>query len=136
MRRDRRLPDQFGHIAQLPQILAGFGFTTASYCGAESDGNVNRNRFTWEALDGSSVLMVYSAERLFQRRATAARTVDALSRAPNGSPAREREFCRWHADPGDDRHRSREPDAAVFARMKEAAGRATFSTEVGRSTIT
>ena len=23
------LPDQFGHIAQMPQILAGFGFTTA-----------------------------------------------------------------------------------------------------------
>src|SRR6266852_285464 len=49
------LPDQFGHIAQMPQILAGFGFTTAVlWRGVGAD--VERNRFTWEGLDGSSVL--------------------------------------------------------------------------------
>ena len=52
------LPDRFGHIAQMPQILAGFGFTTAVlWRGVGAD--VNRNRFTWQAPDGSSVLTVY-----------------------------------------------------------------------------
>src|SRR5260370_11895092 len=42
----------------MPQILAGFGFTTAVlWRGVGAD--VNRNRFTWEALAGSSVLTVY-----------------------------------------------------------------------------
>src|SRR5581483_2488569 len=52
------LPDQFGHIAQLPQILAGFGFRTAVlWRGVGAD--VDRNRFRWEAPDGSSVITVY-----------------------------------------------------------------------------
>ncbi len=52
------LPDQFGHIAQMPQILAGFGFRTAVlWRGVGAD--VTRNRFIWEALDGSSVMTVY-----------------------------------------------------------------------------
>jgi alpha-mannosidase len=52
------LPDQFGHIAQLPQILAGFGFRTAVlWRGVGAD--VTRNRFVWEAPDGSSLLAVY-----------------------------------------------------------------------------
>src|SRR5260370_22792842 len=56
------LPDQFGHIAQMPQILAGFGFTTAVlWRGVGAD--VNRNRFTWEALAGSSFLTVYLPNR-------------------------------------------------------------------------
>ena len=52
------LPDQFGHIAQLPQILAGFGFRTAVlWRGVGAD--VTRNRFVWEAPDGSTVNTVY-----------------------------------------------------------------------------
>ena len=52
------LPDQFGHIAQLPQILAGFGFRTATlWRGVDSA--ITRNRFVWEAPDGSSVLTAY-----------------------------------------------------------------------------
>lgn len=52
------LPDQFGHAAQLPQILAGFGFETALlWRGVGPD--VTRNRFVWEALDGSAVLTAY-----------------------------------------------------------------------------
>lgn len=52
------LPDQFGHTAQLPQILAGFGFETALlWRGVGPD--VTRNRFVWEALDGSAVLTAY-----------------------------------------------------------------------------
>ena len=38
------IPDQFGHIAQMPQILAGFGFTTAVLWRGVGAG-VNRNRF-------------------------------------------------------------------------------------------
>ena len=52
------LPDQFGHIGQLPQILAGFGFRTAVLWRGVG-ANVTRNRFVWEAPDGSSVLTVY-----------------------------------------------------------------------------
>jgi mannosylglycerate hydrolase len=52
------IPDQFGHIAQMPQILAGFGFTTAVLWRGVGAA-VDRNRFVWQALDGSSVLTVY-----------------------------------------------------------------------------
>src|SRR5260370_37681704 len=52
------VPDQFGHIAQMPQILAGFVFTTAVlWRGVGAD--VDRNRFTWKAPDGSSGLTIY-----------------------------------------------------------------------------
>ncbi len=52
------IPDQFGHIAQMPQILAGFEFTTAVLWRGVGAG-ISRNRFVWQALDGSSVLTVY-----------------------------------------------------------------------------
>ncbi len=52
------LPDQFGHTAQMPQILAGFGFKAALlWRGVGAD--VNRNRFLWEALDGTRIPTVY-----------------------------------------------------------------------------
>ncbi len=52
------LPDQFGHIAQMPQILAGFGFRSAVlWRGVGAD--VTRSRFEWEALDGGIVRTAY-----------------------------------------------------------------------------
>jgi 2-O-(6-phospho-alpha-D-mannosyl)-D-glycerate hydrolase len=52
------LPDQFGHAAQLPQIVAGFGLSAAVvYRGVPRE--VRRNRFVWEALDGTGVLAIY-----------------------------------------------------------------------------
>jgi hypothetical protein len=52
------LPDQFGHTAQMPQILAGFGVDCAVvWRGVGPD--ITRTLFTWEALDGSNVLTVY-----------------------------------------------------------------------------
>jgi mannosylglycerate hydrolase len=52
------LPDQFGHIAQMPQILAGFGFRSAVlWRGVGAD--VTRSSFEWEALDGSVVRTIY-----------------------------------------------------------------------------
>jgi hypothetical protein len=52
------LPDMFGHIAQMPQILheAGFGHTVV-WRGVGS--NVTKNAFVWEAPDGSSVRAEY-----------------------------------------------------------------------------
>jgi len=47
------LPDTFGHISQLPQVLKGFGIDTALiFRGAVSD----RFENIWEGADGSSVL--------------------------------------------------------------------------------
>ncbi len=52
------LPDMFGHIAQMPQILAQAGFRDAVvWRGVPSA--VTRNAFVWEAPDGSSVRAEY-----------------------------------------------------------------------------
>jgi len=52
------LPDQFGHPAQMPQILRGFGIDAAVvWRGVGSD--VDGAAFSWEALDGSDVFTVY-----------------------------------------------------------------------------
>jgi alpha-mannosidase len=51
-------PDQFGHTAQLPQILRGFGIdAVVVWRGVGAD--VARAEFEWEAPDGSSVLAVW-----------------------------------------------------------------------------
>lgn len=52
------LPDMFGHLAQMPQILRGFGLETAlMWRGITPD--VTENEFIWEALDGSRVFTVF-----------------------------------------------------------------------------
>jgi len=52
------VPDQFGHIGQLPQILAGFGFEAAVlWRGVEQD--VGDTTFFWEAPDGTRTFAVY-----------------------------------------------------------------------------
>jgi alpha-mannosidase len=52
------LPDMFGHIAQMPQILRSAGIETAVvYRGVSSV--VNFHRFVWEGLDGSTVVAEY-----------------------------------------------------------------------------
>jgi len=52
------LPDMFGHIAQMPQILRQFGFTDAVvWRGVPS--SVDRPAFWWEAPDGSTVRATY-----------------------------------------------------------------------------
>jgi len=46
------VPDQFGHVGQLPQILAGFGLTSAVlWRGVGAD--VDRTVFAWESPDGT-----------------------------------------------------------------------------------
>ena len=74
------LPDQFGHIAQMPQILAGFGFTTAVLwrgVGARRDAQSlhlgsARRQFGADGLP---------AQRIFQRRESAARIGGQFCRA-------------------------------------------------------
>jgi hypothetical protein len=52
------LPDMFGHVAQMPQILAEAGFEHAVvWRGVPSA--IDRNAFRWEAPDGSSVRAEY-----------------------------------------------------------------------------
>ena len=55
------LPDQFGHIAQMPQVLAGFDIDCAVvWRGVGAD--VTRTVFTWEAPDGTKLFTVYLPE--------------------------------------------------------------------------
>jgi mannosylglycerate hydrolase len=54
------IPDPFGHIAQLPQILAGFGIGSALFMrGLGEQGEKLRNEFWWHAPDGTRVLAVH-----------------------------------------------------------------------------
>jgi 2-O-(6-phospho-alpha-D-mannosyl)-D-glycerate hydrolase len=86
------LPDQFGHIGQMPQILAGFGFTTAVlWRGVGAD--VNRNRFMWEALDGSSVLTVYLPNGYSNGANLPLETVDSFVARADQIASRERDFA-------------------------------------------
>jgi alpha-mannosidase len=55
------LPDCFGHIAQMPQILRGFGIDSAVLWRGVGD-EVKGNEFYWEAPDGSRVLVIYLPE--------------------------------------------------------------------------
>ncbi len=52
-------PDTFGHVAQLPQILRGFGLDTFMFWrGLGDEANEVGVAFDWEAPDGSRVLAV------------------------------------------------------------------------------
>lgn len=51
------LPDMFGHISQMPQILRGFGIDSAIvWRGVPL---MKRNHFLWQSREGSSVLAMY-----------------------------------------------------------------------------
>jgi alpha-mannosidase len=52
------VPDQFGHVGQLPQLFAGFGLEGAAlWRGVGAD--VDRTLFRWQAPDGTEQLTVY-----------------------------------------------------------------------------
>lgn len=52
------IPDQFGHIAQMPQILRGFGLDTAMfYRGFGGEPGQEPSEYWWVAPDGSRVLL-------------------------------------------------------------------------------
>jgi mannosylglycerate hydrolase len=53
------VPDGFGHIAQLPQILRGFGIDNAFFWrGMGAEGDRLGTEFEWRAPDGSSVTTI------------------------------------------------------------------------------
>jgi alpha-mannosidase len=57
------VPDTFGHIAQLPQILRGFGIDNAIFWRGVGD-EVQQSEFWWDAPDGSRVLVLHLADPL------------------------------------------------------------------------
>jgi len=52
------VPDQFGHVGQLPQLFARFGFADAALWRGVG-GDVTECGFWWEAPDGSRVFTLY-----------------------------------------------------------------------------
>ena len=58
------VPDPFGHIAQLPQILQGFGISTFVFMRGMPDEILKKNTllFNWLAPDSSSVLSYYTKD--------------------------------------------------------------------------
>jgi alpha-mannosidase len=59
------VPDMFGHIAQMPQILRGFGLENAIlFRGLSGSPEQLKSEFLWEALDGSRVLAVKLSDHL------------------------------------------------------------------------
>lgn len=57
------VPDAFGHIAQLPQILKGFGINSAVFWrGVGDEGEELGTEFWWRAPDGSQVLTIFMVD--------------------------------------------------------------------------
>src|SRR5260370_434644 len=124
------LPDQFGHIAQMPQILAGFGFTTAVlWRGVGAD--VNRNRFTWEALDGSSVLTVYLPNGYSNGANLPLESVDSFVARAEQIAHRERDFAAGSAILVMNGTDHAPPDARLSARINEAREISAMTFETG-----
>jgi alpha-mannosidase len=124
------LPDQFGHAAQLPQILSGFGLKAGVvFRGVGRE--VNRNRFIWEALDGSAMFMVFLPFGYSNGASIPTDSVDATVARVNEIATREREFAGGTPILVMNGNDHAEPDATVIARLNEARGHAPFAAEVG-----
>ncbi len=124
------LPDQFGHIAQLPQILAGFGFRTAVlWRGVGAD--VTRNRFRWEAPDGSSVLTVYLPYGYSNGANLPLESVESFLARVNAIAERERGFAAGSPILVMNGTDHAEPDPRLGARIREARETSAMSLEVG-----
>jgi len=58
--REGYVPDAFGHIGQLPQILDGFGIDSAIFWrGVGDEGEELGDQFWWQAPDGTRVLAIH-----------------------------------------------------------------------------
>ncbi|OIO74516.1 MAG: hypothetical protein AUJ85_05395 [Elusimicrobia bacterium CG1_02_37_114] len=54
------IPDPFGHISQLPQILSGFGIDSVIFSrGLGDEGEKLGQEFMWESPDGSKILALH-----------------------------------------------------------------------------
>ena len=70
------IPDSFGHVSQMPQILALAGFTDACVWRGVPEA-VDRAAFRWEAPDGSAVRAIYLA-RSYSNGASLPETFEEL----------------------------------------------------------
>jgi len=125
------LPDQFGHIAQMPQILAGFGFKTAVLWRGVPR-NVDRNRFMWEAPDGSRVLTAYLPFGYSNGAYLQLDSAEALLQRAKDIASRERPFAAGMSILVMNGTDHTPPDARLMERIAEAAGRDDLSFEIGR----
>jgi len=55
------MPDMFGHVSQIPQILTGLGIRSALVWRGVGE-TVDRTQFLWEAPDGTQLFTVYLAD--------------------------------------------------------------------------
>ena len=125
------LPDQFGHIAQMPQILAGFGFKTAVlWRGVPRE--INRNRFIWEAPDGSRVVALYLPFGYSNGANLPLDTADALLGRAQQIASRERKFADGTPILVMNGTDHAPPDSRLMDRIAEIGDRDGISIEVGR----
>ena len=124
------LPDQFGHIAQMPQILAGFGFDSALlWRGVGAD--VERNQFRWEALDGSAVRTIYLPFSYANGANLPLESVETFLKRTEGIAERERAFADGApvlVMAGTDHA---EPDPRLATRINEAREMSSMEFELG-----
>ena len=124
------LPDQFGHIAQLPQILAGFGFRTAVLWRGV-DARIARNRFVWEAPDGSSLLTAYLPNGYSNGANLPLESVESFLGRAHAIAEREREFAIGTSILVMNGTDHAPPDARLMSRIREARETSAMTFEVG-----
>ncbi len=82
------LPDMFGHIAQMPQILAGFGFDeTMVWRGVPAA--IDAPAFLWQAPDGTEVMAEYLADGYSNGAVLPADAKELLARISDWAEAQE-----------------------------------------------
>jgi alpha-mannosidase len=124
------LPDQFGHAAQLPQILAGFGFRTAVlWRGVPRQ--IVRNRFIWEAPDGSAVTTLYLPYGYSNGAWLPLDDVSGLLARLREIADRERDFAAGAPILVMNGTDHAEPDARLIERLREAHAAGGPGFEVG-----
>ena len=124
------IPDQFGQAAQVPQILAGFGLKAAVVFRGVSRG-LKRNRFVWEALDGTGMFTIFLPFGYSNGASLPADSVDALAVRAREIAEREREFAAGASILVMNGNDHAEPNPLVFERLREARERSAFDFEIG-----
>lgn len=84
------LPDMFGHTAQMPQILRGFGIDDACMWRG-IPGSVDKHAFMWEALNGDEVRVEY----LWDGYGNALKLFDPLEKMPQLVAGYAAEHASW-----------------------------------------
>ncbi len=124
------IPDQFGQAAQIPQILAGFGLKAAVVFRGVS-GGLRRNRFVWEALDGTGMFTIFLPFGYSNGASLPGDSVDALAARAREIAEREREFAAGASILVMNGNDHAEPNPLVFERLREARERSAFDFEIG-----